>query len=368
MSDQDSNKNSQIYTFEGTVKMSKYQPIDVKPSYYEPYTMNGKNNVNFRTYSDLYDDSVTNAAVIDSFVNYIYADGLELKGDNIYKYVDEEDIRAGVQDLKKHGGYSYLVYWMNGKPLRLSYIDIEKVAIILKRGTFEHESYVFCLDWDDQTRYKRIKYPKFTGKDNGNKIELLYVKNLSKKIFPVPDYISCLNWCKLQAELSNSGINFIKNSIDTLTVVNVNSGRIDDDVEAKNKADGIRKQASGSDNNGAVVVAFNEGAEYATTIDRISPPDLNQQNVFFAEESERCIIQGHKAHPILFSGSQTSTGFSNNAEERTQAMQDMYRRNINPFRKTFINGLLPFFKLINPSSVLEFIDFDRVEEIQSETL
>lgn len=367
MIEQDSNKTSQTFAFKGEVFMSKHQPIDIKPSYSELYTMNGFNNRNFKTYSDLYDDSTTNNAVIDSFTNYIYGEGLNLLGGNISKYLDGEDARMAVKDLKIQGGFCMLVYWMNEKPLRLNYIDIEKVAIVLERGTYKHKSYYFSLDWDDISRYPKKQYPKFTGKYNGNKIELIYVKNLSKKIFPQPDYLPCVNWCKFEAELSNSGISFIENSIDSLTVINVNNGRIDDEVEAKKKADDLRETVTGSRNKGKVVVNFQEGAELSTTIDKITPPDLNQQNVFFSEEAERNIIKGHKAHPILFSSSQTSTGFSNNAEERTQALQDMYRRNINPFREVFINGLMPFFKLINPSAQLQFIDFDKVDELEEET-
>jgi hypothetical protein len=362
MKEQNSNN---IHVFTDNVKMSKYLPIEIKPSYSLDYTMNGDLNQNFRTYRDLYEDSPTNNSIINAFTNYIYGAGLNLRDGNIKQYLDDDDTKLAIQDLKIHGGFSMLVYWVNGKPLRLSYIDIEKIAIVLERGTFNHKSYKFCLDWKDRYRYKIIDYPKFTGKDNGNKIELLYVKNLSKYIFPVPDWVSGIQWAKVEGELSNSAVNFLYNSINQLTVVNVNSGNIDPEtLEAE--ADKMRKRVAGTSNNGAVVVAYQQGAEYATTVDRIAPPDLNQQNVFFTEEAERCIIKAHSSPPILFSGSQTSTGFSNNAEERTQALQDAYRRNINPFREVFINGVLPVFKLINPVSVLEFEDFDKVEEIETE--
>lgn len=365
MSEQNSNK-TQVYAFDQGVKMSKYQPIDIKPSYSLNYTMNGHLNQNFKTYRDLYDDSPTNNSIINAFTNYIYGAGLKLEGGNINQYVDDDDVKLSVKDLKQNGGFSFLVYWMDGKPLRLSYIDIEKIAIVLKKGTFEHESYVFSNDWNDLSRYKKIPYPKFTGKYNGNKIELLYVKNLSKHIFPVPDYISGISWCKVEAELANTAINFMYNSINTTKVINFNGGRFDSDVEAKAQADRVRKEYGGSGSAGRIIVSFQQGAEYSTTVDEITPPDLNQQNVFFTEEAERSIIKAHSAHPFLFSGTQQSTGFSNNAEERTQNLQDMYRRNINPFREVSINGLLPFFKLINPSAKLYFEDFDKVEEIETD--
>jgi hypothetical protein len=48
-------------------------------------------------------------------------------------------------------------------------------------------------------------------------------------------------------------------------------------------------------------------------VDRISPPELNQQNVF-AEEAERKLIVAHSAPPV-FAGSNNGSGFSSNADE-----------------------------------------------------
>jgi hypothetical protein len=39
------------------------------------------------------------------------------------------------------------------------------------------------------------------------------------------------------------------------------------------------------DNQGATIVSFNDGAE-AVIVDQLHPPELNQQNVFYAEEAE----------------------------------------------------------------------------------
>jgi hypothetical protein len=52
----DSNTNS-VHVYEGAVKMSAYQPIDIKPLYGRKWVTNGVNNVNFKTYKDAYDDS-----------------------------------------------------------------------------------------------------------------------------------------------------------------------------------------------------------------------------------------------------------------------------------------------------------------------
>ena len=46
------NSNNKVYAFSSEMKMSKFQPIDVKPIYGRKWVTNGENNINFRTYKD----------------------------------------------------------------------------------------------------------------------------------------------------------------------------------------------------------------------------------------------------------------------------------------------------------------------------
>jgi hypothetical protein len=64
--------SNSYHSFEGVVKFSAYQPIDIKPLYGRKWVTNGVNNVNFKTYKDAYDDSPTNSSIINSFVNCIW--------------------------------------------------------------------------------------------------------------------------------------------------------------------------------------------------------------------------------------------------------------------------------------------------------
>jgi len=65
------------------IQMSAYETGIEKPSVGTKYTLNGKNNENFKRYQDSFDDSPTNAFIIKTIVNYIIGDGLEDKSGNI---------------------------------------------------------------------------------------------------------------------------------------------------------------------------------------------------------------------------------------------------------------------------------------------
>ena len=60
--------SNNVHVFQGEVKMSAFQPIDIKPVYGRKWITNGINNINFQTYKNAYDDSPTNASIINAFV------------------------------------------------------------------------------------------------------------------------------------------------------------------------------------------------------------------------------------------------------------------------------------------------------------
>ena len=368
MSTSDS-KNSRIYSF-GKENFSNFLPVDVKPVFYRNWVTNGENNKTFKIFKDAYDDSPTNASIINGYISYIFAEGLIDKGGiNIDKYISQEDTQLAIADLKMYGGFSLQVIWnkneSNRKPLRVEYMPIYKLGINYEQTTNVVDGYWFSYDWENKYKYKPTFYPKFTGTYiEGQNLEVLYVRRpTSEPFFPIPDYLSGVNWARMEGEIANSGYNYFRNTLSELTVVNVNNGYIEDEELAQQKANKMREDVTGSDKSGRVLVRFNDTAEDAIVIDRIAPSEMSQHNVFYSEEAERMLIKAHSAPPILFSGSNSGSGFSSNADEREIALKDLYRRNINPFRLTFLNGVYEVFKLIDDNIKLDFKDFETEDKL-----
>lgn len=363
-------KNNNVYTF-GKEQFSKFLPIDVKPVFYRNWVTNGDLNKNFKIFKDAYDDSPTNASIINGYVSYIFAEGLvDKKGVNIDKYISQEDVQLAIMDLKLYGGFSFQIIWNSNptdrKPLKLEYMPIFKLGVNYEQETNKVDGYWFSYDWENRYKYKPTLYPKFTGTYNGNNLEILYVRRpTSEPFFPIPDYLSGVNWARMEGEIANGGYNYYQNTLSEITVVNVNNGYIDDEDLAKQKAEEIRAGVVGSSNTAKVMVRFNNTAEDSLVIDRIAPAEMSQHNVFYSEEAERMLIKAHSAPPILFSGSNGGSGFSSNADEREIALKDLYRRNINPFRLTFLNGVYEVFKLIDENIRLDFQDFETEDKLDT---
>ena len=361
-------KNNQVYSF-GKENFSNFLPVDVKPVFYRNWVTNGEYNKTFKIFKDAYDDSPTNASIINGYVSYIFAEGLiDKRGNNIDKYVSQEDVQLAIMDLKLYGGFSFQIIWNSNptdrKPLRLEYMPIFKLGINYEQITNKVDGYWFSYDWENRYKYRPAFYPKFTGTYNGENLEILYVRRpTSEPFFPIPDYLSGVNWARMEGEIANSGYNYFKNTLSELTVVNVNNGYIDDEKLAQEKADKLRLDVTGSEKSGKVLVRFNDTVEDSLVIDRIAPSEMSQHNVFYSEEAERMLIKAHSAPPILFSGSNSGSGFSSNADEREIALKDLYRRNINPFRLTFLNGVYEVFRLIDENIKLDFKDFESEDKL-----
>jgi len=369
--------SNNIHVFEGAVKMSAFQPIDIKPVYGRKWITNGDNNKNFLTYKSAYDDSPTNASIINAFVNYVYGEGLIDKAgeekcySNIKSIISQEDILLICQDYKTYGGYAAQIIWNRAikpedkRPLKIEYMPIYKLGVNYD-GENKVDGYWYSYDWLNRARYKPTLYPKFTGKNNGNPLEILYVRRpTAEPFFPIPDYLSGIPWAQVEGELANAGKQHFKNTMGAMTIINYNNGRINDKDEATAEAEKVRKKVIGTENQSAVIVAFNDGAEEAVIVDQLHPPELNQQNVFYAEESERKLIVAHSAPPVLFAGSNSGNGFSSNADEIAVATKGLYRRHINPMREIILNGLQSVFDLINNAIVLDFKDFKEETELEN---
>lgn len=366
------NKGLQTFAFEGTPeKFSAFQPIDIKPRTGIDWILNGANNANFKSYKDAYDDSPTNSSIINDYVAYIYGEGLidSVTKSTLKQIISNEDVLLLCQDLKIYGGSSMQVIW-NEKtkiPLRIKHVPIYKLGVRYNQQTLNIEGYWFCYDWQNRYKYKPSFYPKFTGVYTpAQSVEILFVKlPTSEPFFPVPDYISGLPWAKCEGELANGAINHFKNGLSAMTIINYNQGRQESTEAAKVEADKVRKMATGSANQSNVIVSFNDSIDESVTVDQLHPSELNQQNVFYAEEAQLKLQIAHGMPKILFSGDQSGGGFSNNAEEYAMALKILYRKKINPMRDVLANGLKQVIDLINPEIVPWFKDFEEEKQLET---
>ncbi len=350
------------------IKHSKYLPIDVKPTFLKRWLANGnagnRLNSNFKTYTDAYDDSPTNASCIDSFVQYVIGEGLYDKNGiiDILLYLDEEETEKIILDYKNHGGCSMQVLWNEKRKVyKGKHVPIDKIVLNITEK-LEVDGYWYSFDFSQQQRYTPVMYAPFTGEFKENAIEILYYRRpTSEPFFPVPDWKSALPYCEAEGAMGNRTKMFFENGADNLTVVNIYDPLLDD-TEKKKKAKEVKDQTIGTGNTNKVLVSFNASLDSATTIDRVEPPQLNENSVFFSEEAERKIIVAHKM-PAILVVSQSGNSFSSNADEIAMATKQLFQKTVQPNRTKLLRGVFnKFAKAIDPKASLDFKDVEIEEE------
>lgn len=354
------------------IQMSAHLPIDIKPSVGKEWTLNGPNNLIYKMISDSYDDSPTNASIINGFHAYIYADGLvDASADtpnkqvtNVTKHLSKRDASQICLDYKLYGAYAVQIFWDDAdkpedkKPILIKYFKVFKLGLNLNEF-METDGYWYSFDWQNHGKYTPKFYPKYDGTYKGHDVELLVVQRPSNKdFFSEPDWISGLQYAINEGELQNWSFNHIKNGFQGSKQININGGIPATDELKRQYINQIQSNLQGSNNAGKYWIVFNDKPELAPTIVDIPVVELNQQYAQFATEAREMLIAAHGASPVIFANTQGGSGLSNNSDEIEMATAMQYRKNINGMREGILDGLQPIFEDIDPSIQLKFRNFD----------
>ena len=189
------------------------------------------------------------------------------------------------------------------------------------------------------------------------------------KYYSPVDYQGGTQYAELEEEISNFHLNNILNGLAPSMLINFNNGTPDPEqremIERR-----IYEKFSGSSNAGKFILAFNDNAETAASIDPIQLSDAHNQYQFLSDESSKKIMVSHRVvSPMLF-GIKDSTGLGNNADELKTASILFDNLVIKGFQGLLIDhfdqilayndiSLNLYFKTLQP---LEFTDLENVED------
>jgi hypothetical protein len=232
------------------------------------------------------------------------------------------------------------------------------------------EAYYYWKDWSKiRPSDKPLRIPAFgTSKES---IEILYVKPYRSGYYyysPV-DYQGGLQYAELEEEVSNFHLNNILNGMSPSMLINFNNGTPNAE-ERRLIEQRIYNKFSGSSNAGKFILAFNDNAESAASIEPVQLSDAHNQYQFLSEESTKKIMVAHRVVSPMLLGIKDNSGLGNNAEELKTASTLMDNTVIRPFQHLLIDAfdkilaynkisLHLYFKTLQP---LEFTELDNVED------
>jgi len=344
---------------------SAYMPSIKEIQIGTKYVLNGLNNENYKLFADAYDDSVTNSACINDISNLIKGEGLinTNGGKSPSSIISDDDWGLIVLDYKKQGQTALQVIWYGGKPVKIYHIPLENTGLNVDESGMKVDGYWYCYDWKKQYKYRPVFYPKFSADNPENKTQMLVIKRPSNEpLFARPDWFPALRWAQDEGLMAQHSYRDIRTGFSGKKVINWAGGRGLTQERKEEIKKEILSKFTGIDGEDTIV-SINSSTENSIVVDNIDPPNVNATYVNYTEEAERKILIAHSYPSILLAGSKT--GFSSNADEIAVAQKSVFRRVINPARKTLLSGLQQIFDIIGEIT-LDVQDFES-EELDNNT-
>ena len=362
------------------VNLSTYTSPKIKEVRNRDWISYGEDNNYFQYLIDRYNGSPTNNAIINAVSSMIYGKGLDAtnsskKPDQYAQMIslfDNDSVRRLAYDLKLMGQCAIQVIYSKDrtKIAQIEHMPVETLRAEKCNEKGDIEAYYYWKDWEKiRPSDKPLRIPAFgTSKES---IEILYVKPYRSGYYyysPV-DYQGGLQYAELEEEVSNFHLNNILNGMSPSMLINFNNGTPNAE-ERRLIEQRIYNKFSGSSNAGKFILAFNDNAESAASIEPVQLSDAHNQYQFLSEESTKKIMVAHRVVSPMLLGIKDNSGLGNNAEELKTASTLMDNTVIRPFQHLLIdafdkilafNGisLHLYFKTLQP---LEFTELDNVED------
>ena len=370
------------------VNLSQYEPPVITESKRDNWVEFGGENNFFGFLIDRYNNSTTNAAIINNVTRLIYGRGLSVlnadRKPNEYAQVKtlfhDDCVRKIAMDRKLLGQFSIQVHYNANKSkiVKAFHMPVNLLRAEKCNKEGDIEGYYYSDNWEDVKKFEPKRIPAFGFGGKNELVEILYSKpyNVGMKYYAYPDYQGALPYCLLEEEIAQYLINDVQNGFSPTLVVNFNNGTPTEEqmsiIDSK-----VKTQLTGSKGK-KVLTSYNDNAEQRTTVEAIPLNDAPKHYEYLSEECMRKIMLGHNVTSPLLFGVASTNGFSSNADELKNSAILFDNMVIRPVQDELIyafdqilhfNGITVklFFKTLQP---LEFTDLENAiteEQVQEET-
>lgn len=370
------------------LQLSTYTTPEVQEVSNQDWVAYGADNNYFQFLIDRYNGSATNNALINGISQMIVGRYLDATDSNRkpeeyanMKAMISEDMQMKLaSDLKLMGQCAMQVIYSEDRSriAQVEHVPIETLRAEKCNEEGEIPAYYYFYDWEEYQKGDELERLPVFGTSR-NEIEILYIKpyRAGFKYYSPVDYQGGIQYAELEEEIANYHLNNIMNGLAPSMLLNFNNGTPTEEerniIEQK-----IAAKYQGTSNAGRFILAFNDSADSAATMEAVQLSDAPQQYEFLSTESMKKIMVAHRVtSPILF-GIKDMTGFGNNAEEIVTASTLMDNTVIRPFQQLLLNAfdeilaynkivLNLYFKTLQPLEFNDLTNATNKEQIEEET-
>lgn len=303
---------------------------------------NGKDFIYYGTdnaYPQFLYDLVQNCATLGSIVagicDYVKGNGIRC---SIMTDEEAEDfVEKTVTDYLTFGAFYWqVIRTMSGEIARINWLDARFV-----RTDKDQNLYWYSEEFGKKYgRAKAIVYPRFS-EDRMDPASVYCVKApLSRSVYGTPIWSGAIKDALIETKIEDFHLNELANNFAGSAVISFNNG-IPTDEQKKEIEKNVSEKFSGTENAARFLLIFNDSAENAATVERLSSDDFDKRYESLAKRSREQIFVAFRAIPALFGLMSESTGF--NEQEFDQSFKLFNRTVIRPIQTKITSGMARIF-------------------------
>lgn len=316
----------------------------------------GEDNLYPEFLIEMYNKSPKHNAIVSAKASYLAGVGTSIKGqdtaiiakaqqkvESINAYESLDELKAKVaDDLELFNGFALEVIWSRDKQKisEIYHLPFQKI-----RKTLD-DKFAFCEDWSDR-KCEIIEYNPFNPITRESK-QLYYCQlyRAGQGIYPLPDYVGGLKYIEIDTEVSNWHLNSIKNGFSAQTLIQMFKGYPTPE-EARKTERALKKNYTGTDNAGGLIIQYNDPNEKESIINNLQPSDFDKQFDILNKTVQQEIFVSHKVNSPMLFGVRVEGQLGGRSEliEAYEMFQSAY---VEPRQKKLDDALTYLFEYIAP--------------------
>ena len=337
---------------------------------------------------DLYYNSSTHAAIINSTAEMIAGEDLIVEDDetNLDAYVklkkflrhanSKESLHQVIKkvafDFKLQGAYALHIIWNRERTeiAEIYHVPVERVRAGRPNEMGQVDTYFISGDWSNVRTHKPYAISAFNVNDRTAGSQLLYTGAYSPNmdIYHTPDYIAGCNWALVDQRVAEFHLSNIENGFSGSYFISFANG-IPTQEERFQIEQSLTEKFTGAKNSGKFILTFSDDKTRTPEITPISVSDADKQYLALQELLVQNICSAHRVTSKTLLGIDSTNGFSSNTDELVNAANFYQNTVVRGFQLNILNTLQTIFSVNNMDLPVEFVQLKHITvQFDSETI
>ena len=328
---------------------------------------------------DLYYNSSTHAAIINSTAEMIAGEDLIVEDDdtNLDAYVklkkflrhanSKESLHQVIKkvafDFKLQGAYALHIIWNRERTeiAEIYHVPVERVRAGRPNELGQVDTYFISGDWSNVRTHKPYAITAFNVNDRTAGSQLLYTGAYSPNmdIYHTPDYIAGCNWALVDQRVAEFHLSNIENGFSGSYFISFANG-IPTQEERFQIEQSLTEKFVGAKNSGKFILSFSEDRTRIPEITPISVSDADKQYLALQELLVQNICSAHRVTSKTLLGIDSTNGFSSNTDELVNAANFYQNTVVRGFQLNILNTLQTIFSVNNMDLPVEFVQLKPI--------